>query len=159
MAFICDFSIKNVSSIIKCANCFFLYARHYIGTKQKPHDHLFQKPYQPWTRSYGSNIYEHLVRKMAFCFCTMQNSLSFAAPTFERNGHGAFVRCYYSVWHIRRRYLLILWYRNRFCWTATVKLHSQFSLFNAKHLSPPLLRFLKYMVMGLLFDAIIVPGI
>ena len=43
MAFYCGCSTKYNPSIIKCANCFFLYARHYIGAKTEAHDHFFQK--------------------------------------------------------------------------------------------------------------------
>ena len=65
MAFYYGCTFKNDSSIIKCANCFFLYVRHFKGTKQKPHDHLFKKPWQQWTRSFESNNDENRITR---CF-------------------------------------------------------------------------------------------
>ena len=64
--------LKNDSRVIKCANCFFLYDRHYNGIKQKPHDYLFQKSGQRWTRRFASNILIMIkIEKMEFyCGCT-----------------------------------------------------------------------------------------
>ena len=49
---------KYVTDELNCAYLFFLYAWQYSGITQKPHDHLFQKSWQPGLGNFGPKIWK-----------------------------------------------------------------------------------------------------